>query len=443
MLDLGYENTWEPKPLTDEDYNVCLNTCLDMMPDHSQGYQDYLIIRQTEPFIDAVYFHFAEFSVSPDLFARFAFHEGYMWSYKDRMLFDERCLNNRKLKYSHSIIQPIYDYYSKLHPEWHLHRYYNDDIKLLDHIYNCLQTNTVKEILYKAGLDDLAAYSGYMDEIDLLATKPSEIYDDVSIRTLRALNCREGAMLLSTAQHREYVKYLQQYFPELFKDKMNDAQCRYIHDLIDHRLTENEVGRLYKAARLRLMMIWDESGYREFMYMENRRQKALENIRAINRIDPLYQEYLPQKTEELSSDLFNYQRLSKYLLVDREKYDRAIRVSNRKRESEWQERDKGYVVRYPQTINDFCREAVYMHNCLSGYVDAVINNETTILFMRRTDDINKPYITIEVYRNRLVEAYHRFNEDCTPDEAAWIRAYCDRHYIDHSKYHFNRELDMD
>ena len=25
MLDLGYENTWEPKPLTDEDYNVAKN----------------------------------------------------------------------------------------------------------------------------------------------------------------------------------------------------------------------------------------------------------------------------------------------------------------------------------------------------------------------------------------------------------------------------------
>ena len=443
MLEYGIANTWKPEELTIEEVADFIKACRDMKESVEQGYQDFLIITRIEPYIDSVYLHFPDFSYKPDVVIRFPFHEGYMWPVRDRLIFDERCLNNKKLVFSTDRIQPIYERYRTLHPEWHLSRYHTESIRLLDHIYNCMQTNTVREILYKSGLDNLAAYSGYMDEINLLATKPSDLYDDISMRTLRAMNCREGALLLSTAEYRENIKYLQTHYPDIFKEKMNDAQCRYIRDLIDHRLTPGEVGRLYRSARLRLMMIWCESQYEMFVTMEKYRQTVSESIRMLNKIDPIYRDYLPQRPEELSSNLYNYEKLSKYLLQEREKYDRAIRVSNRKRNPEWQERDHGYVIRYPQTINDFFREAVYMHNCLSGYVDAVINNETTILFMRQLDDVNKPYITIEVYQNRLVEAYHRYNFDCTSEEAEWIREYCQRHDIDDSGYHFNREFDMD
>ena len=33
------------------------------------------------------------------------------------------------------------------------------------------------------------------------------------------------------------------------------------------------------------------------------------------------------------------------------------------------------------------------------------------------------FITIEIYQNRLTQAYHRFNHDCIPEEAEWILDY--------------------
>ena len=111
-----------------------------------------------------------------------------------------------------------------------------------------------------------------------------------------------------------------------------------------------------------------------------------------------------------------------------------IRRANRKRESSWQERGKGFVVRYPQTINDFCRESVYMSNCLLTYVDAMINGDTTILFVRREKDVNTPFITMEIYENELMQAYHKFNSHCTLRERSWILDYCERHGIGYSRY---------
>ena len=113
---------------------------------------------------------------------------------------------------------------------------------------------------------------------------------------------------------------------------------------------------------------------------------------------------------------------------------------NGKPDDEWYEL-AGSEYSNPQTIHDFCREAIYMQNCLISYVEALIKNDTTILFMRRADDVNQPFITIEIYHGELMQAYHRFNKDCTPDEAAWILAYCERHGIKANRYQFNAAVD--
>jgi hypothetical protein len=169
-------------------------------------------------------------------------------------------------------------------------------------------------------------------------------------------------------------------------------------------------------------------------YKKSREHELMQIMKGLERIDPLYKKCL-------KSVRYSIEELRHYLLNNRKDYDKAIARSNRKRIYEWQERTEGYMVRYPQTINDFCREAIYMQNCLLAYVEPYINNDTTLLFMRKKDDINMPFITIEIYKNELMQAYHRFNEDCTKEEANWIREYCRRHGIDCSRYQFDKSVD--
>ena len=157
-------------------------------------------------------------------------------------------------------------------------------------------------------------------------------------------------------------------------------------------------------------------------------------------MDPIYRDYVKDiYFDILYSD--NIKHLEYYLLIHREEYDKLIRRSNRKRDYNLQERGKDYYVRYPQTINDLCREAIYMRNCLMTYIDAIIKNDTTILFMRKADDVNTPFITLEIFDGKLMQAYHHFNEDCSPDEAEWIRNYCKRHNIGTDKFKFNADVD--
>lgn len=207
---------------------------------------------------------------------------------------------------------------------------------------------------------------------------------------------------------------------------------------MDADLSIGEIGRLFQSRQPDLESIWAPAQYEVFLWREKVIKENEDNIHKFGMIDPIYTSYV--RNEKCNQEEINQLRF--YLILNREEYDRQIRRANRKRVSEWQERSHGYVVRYPQTINDLCRESVYMSHCLLGYVEAVVHNDTTVLFMRKPDSVNVPFITIEVYDGELMQAYHRFNQDCTPEEADWIREYCNRQGIGCMKFSFNRAVDQ-
>lgn len=431
MLELKIgQNSWKPPELSEEEV---MRLIMAKVPT-SDEYHEYLFILRIRPYIDALYVDY-KYKGEPCIgrAERFVFHDDYAWTAEQEQLFQELCLDNRDCRYKYGMFDEIYDYYSDLHADWNLRRYYTDSIRVLDHIYHCMKKNTVKELLYKCGLDMLAKHSADIDDLNLLSSSPSEVYDNVPMKTLRVLNCETGGEMLCHDVYRQLFKSLGKISGEIYSQPLNDAQCGYIRYLHDRKLTPKEISRIYLSRRMELSYLWHPRQFRDFLC----KVKGVETISDLANIDPIYGKYLRPGDDD--SEIAEIQL---YLLQARESYDRAVRVSNRKREYDWQERNNGYVVRYPQTINDFCREAAYMRNCLLGYVDALINNATTILFMRREDDVNAPFITIEIYEGELTQAYHRFNEDCTPEEARWIRKYCERHNIGCRKFFFNREIDL-
>ncbi len=294
-------------------------------------------------------------------------------------------------------------------------------------------------MLYKADLDELAANLDVIDELNLLATKPSDIYDGLSMKLLRSINCPDGAALISKAEDRQFIKELNFKFPDTFEDKLNDAQCRYIKTLIKGDLVVGEVGRLFRSRKRDLAKVWTRSMFDTFMARERHDRRVADLCKIYGAMDPIYDNYIKHVVDPATDD--NIHQLEFYLLLHREEYDKKIRRSNRKRNEDWQERGDKYIIRYPQTINDFCREALYMQNCLLTYVEALVKNDTTILYMREANNVNQPFITIEVYNGELMQAYHRFNKDCTVEEARWITDYCFRHDISTGKFKFNARVD--
>ncbi|MCR5156670.1 MAG: PcfJ domain-containing protein [Butyrivibrio sp.] len=428
------EKSWYP-PAIAESYIDSVLRDIHVTDRDSYDWVEFLI---TEPYIDILLISVRDGDKYDCCIHRFTFSEDYCWNQEEEEEFEEFFLNSKyPVLFMSSYFDRIYAYYSEKYPGWHLKRYFTNPERLLDHIHHCMKQNTIKELLYKAGLDELAVRAPKADEVNLLASSPAEIYE-VPYRVVKALNCKYGAQILSDQGNRESLKELNRRYPDMFKVPLNDPQCAYLIRLLGGNLEWPEIYRLFMAGRQRLANMWSYIQYANFVSSEDSPQKRekRERLQRLANVDPVFEKYM----DKIDRDELG--RIAFYLLDKREEFDRDIRRSIRKRNPDWQERDGEYVVRYPQTICDFCREAVYMSNCLLTYLEAFVENETDILFMREESDVNRPFITIEIHKNALTQAYHRFNRDCNANEAEWIRDYCRRHGIDCDGYKFNWNVDM-
>lgn len=71
---------------------------------------------------------------------------------------------------------------------------------------------------------------------------------------------------------------------------------------------------------------------------------------------------------------------------------------------------------YPKCIQDIKDESVQMSNCVSSYVQKVIDGQCDILFLRYKDSPDKSLVTIEVRENRIVQALQRYNHPLTTEQ---------------------------
>ena len=431
------QSGWEPPMVNQKE--IARRAAAEM---NITGRKACMYIFRIIPYIDALYILFDE-SVRPELIRRFCVHEGYTWDFSDEKFFHGYCIRSDACLCLSKLVDQIYRLYSAEHPEWHLKRYYTHNLRLLDHVYHCMKQNTVKEMLYKAGLDELAVYIDDLDVIDLMATKPSDLYDGLSMRVLRALNNKDGAALLSTAERRTYIRELNTKYPDIFDTPLNEAHCCYLSMLIKGKLLPGETGRLFRKKKTDYDYDWCRSifslkmaGERNLLDFAAFKEDFSREI-AVH--DLIYRDYL--SSLKPTDDLTQAKTIFWYLVTKKKEYNRRFRVSNRLRLYEWQERTSEFIIRYPQTVNDFLRESVFMQNCLHAYIEAVVDNDTTVMFMRKADNVNRPFITLEVQKNELKQAYHRFNRDCTRQEAEWITAWCGRHGIRTGRFQFNALVD--
>ena len=71
---------------------------------------------------------------------------------------------------------------------------------------------------------------------------------------------------------------------------------------------------------------------------------------------------------------------------------------------------------YPKCIQEIKDESVQMSNCVSSYVQKVIDGDCDILFLRYKDSPDKSLVTIEVRNNKIVQALQKYNHPLTKEQ---------------------------
>lgn len=80
------------------------------------------------------------------------------------------------------------------------------------------------------------------------------------------------------------------------------------------------------------------------------------------------------------------------------------------RKEKFEYADDNFSIIVPEEMNKITKEGVYLHHCVGGYVNRVAKGRTNILFLRKNDDIDIPFFTIEVSNsNEIIQIHGLYN----------------------------------
>ena len=82
---------------------------------------------------------------------------------------------------------------------------------------------------------------------------------------------------------------------------------------------------------------------------------------------------------------------------------------------QWEfEKDSIYSVVAPLEPNDLAIEGMTLHHCVKSYIDRVTDGKTNIMFIRKKNELDKPFFTVEVDNNKIIQQVHGFG-NCNAD----------------------------
>lgn len=81
------------------------------------------------------------------------------------------------------------------------------------------------------------------------------------------------------------------------------------------------------------------------------------------------------------------------------------------------------LIKAPDSGRDIIHEGQVLHHCVGSYVPQVADGSTVILFIRRTDAPDKPYVTVEVKNDKVVQVRGFGNNTPEPDVARFVEQF--------------------
>jgi len=107
--------------------------------------------------------------------------------------------------------------------------------------------------------------------------------------------------------------------------------------------------------------------------------------------------------------------------IEKRKFREAVARPNYKG-LEWVSADQKWAVLIPKEPEDMIQEGIKQSHCVGSYVKFVLSGEYRICFLRKTEDLDKPVLTLTVTKNDVCSMYLGFdNRDATKEEVSILK----------------------
>lgn len=108
------------------------------------------------------------------------------------------------------------------------------------------------------------------------------------------------------------------------------------------------------------------------------------------------------------------------------KYNNNLEIMRKAKErakdlQKYHYKSNGLLIRAPKDSQEIIEEGKIQHICVGGYAERHANGITTILFIRKVENPNVPYFTVEIRDNKVVQVRGKRNCDTTKEIDKFIK----------------------
>ena len=204
------------------------------------------------------------------------------------------------------------------------------------------------------------------------------------------------------------------------------AETEFLRWCMDHRIYEEDALErcLQYSTPYKLMKYLNEQAARN--------PKNSHYSTAVKIVFDLYHDYI-----RFCNDL-GYDLTDDFVLFPRDvkdAHDRASEMFDKKKAQIYNEKiaaqyeslasqyrmsNAGLMVIPPKSATEIVEEGQKLHHCVGGYVSRVAKNECTILFLRKEEQPDTPFYTMELRKGAVRQLRGDGNCDPTPDVKAYM-----------------------
>ena len=309
--------------------------------------------------------------------------------------------------------------------------YYLDTVKAASPAYrSALLLNMIKnpifERLSKAGLNKLIEYADTNTKISNLK---GLLIDSEEKNVFKAIGFNKYQIdkINNTREIQDTIRMLRKFFGNNVLDVDNKTFDNVFELLEVQRKTNYYSFELYKNKIANVSEIIREKDANLYKYFLSTIVLQLTNImREHSDYDDIIQHYwdyirMVDMMDEFSNFKISFDFDNPYESIERMHNEASALYALRKdevnraafeknvekiRKYEYSPSKSDYVVIIPTQPVDVAKEGIELHHCVKSYIPRIAKGETNILFIRQKEDIEKPFFTVEVDNNAIVQQIH-------------------------------------
>lgn len=94
--------------------------------------------------------------------------------------------------------------------------------------------------------------------------------------------------------------------------------------------------------------------------------------------------------------------------------------------------NKKYVIRCAKNIEEFHQESTNMNHCVRNYIPKVSHHQTAIFFVRKKEELENSYVTVEIdpVNKVLLQSRAKNNQQPEKEVMSFVKEWCDSRLID-------------